>query len=811
MTDKYDSIITIGSRADKVIDHGFDFPFKTYLSFYPLIEFWEKELLHTNNYKSELIRLSLEKIKHVPELSGLIEDYSVLEKHKDVVDLLMAVIYPAAQWKTQIRASTVPFTFNFFYRTPAFEKMIPKNSIFNIENFGLDAKIVLTDKIVNAYLQILNEYYNVKISNKNPTIVRVKDQATSLNSYYQLNIDTSFIKAVCIGELPVLSKSDIENLLRDAYNINLWMDLLPPEKFEFHGFVTITAIDVSDQESVSAIKHDLLEKGSIISPERFSELEDKVRSLFMLPDLRLGLAAIPEDWNSTTYRGWKIGDSLILNDQCKLDCTDHAKSVYGKAFKEGRPVIIKDLEEIKENGKVEKELLKLGIRNVLIAPLYYKNKIIGAFEIGSPNPGDINSLNASKIKSILPLFATAVKRNSEEFENQIQKLIKEKATAIHPTVEWRFRRAAANLITSKANNKLAEMEEIIFNNVYPLYGLSDIRNSSEFRNESVKADLIDHLNMAKDVLHSAIQINKLPLFEEMIFRIEKNVERINKGLSSGDEVGILEFIRNEIEPVFSHIKDYDLSLNDLVKNYYGSLDAGHNTLYVKRKDYDESVNLINETISGYLDERNEEAQLMFPHYFEKYKTDGVEHSIYIGASLVENRNFDLLYLKNLRLWQLMVICGVVYKLNELKPGLRMPLETSHLILVQNSPLSIHFRFDEKKFDVEGTYNLRYEIMKKRIDKVKIKSTRERLTQPDKIAIVYSHSREATEYRRYLDYLSSIGNTKCKIEEFDLEDLQGMSGLKALRITVDLDSEAFDKKMNLREITGTVSSIEKILN
>jgi hypothetical protein len=355
------------------------------------------------------------------------------------------------------------------------------------------------------------------------------------------------------------------------------------------------------------------------------------------------------------------------------------------------------------------------------------------------------------------------------------------------------------------------MEQIIFNNVYPLYGLSDIRNSSEFRNESVKYDLIDHLNIAKDVLYSAIQINKLPLFEELIFRIEKNVDRINKGLSSGDEVGILEFIQNELEPVFNHIKDYDPSLNDLVKNYSRSLYAGHNTLYVKRKEYDESVNLINETISGYLDERDEEAQLMFPHYFEKYKTDGVEHSIYIGASLVEDRKFDLLYLKNLRLWQLMVMCGIVNRLNELKPNLKMPLETSHLILVQNTPLSIQFRLDEKKFDVEGTYNLRYEIMKKRIDKVLIKGAAERLTQPDKIAIIYSHSREASEYKRYLEYLGSIGNTKCKIEEFDLEDLQGMAGLKALRVSVNLDSNAFNMKMNLKEISGTVSSIENILN
>ncbi len=787
------------------------FPFKTYLSLKPLIEFWEKEFFNTNIYKSDLVKIALEKIKQAPELNNLIEDVSILEKHKDIVDLLMAVIYPAASWDQQISGSVVPFSFNFFYRTPLFEKVIPKDGIFNIEKIGLDPKTVFKSKIISAYLIILDQLYNVKVNIKNPLVIKIKDEDTSINKYFQLNIDGSFVRAVCVDDLPKLSREDIKRLLNDAHNINLWNKFLPPDKFEFQGFVTFSVIDVTEQEAISAIKFDLLENESFMSLERFHELEDKVRSLFMLPDLKIGLAAIPEDWTTASNKGWKIGDSFILNDQCKLDECDCTDSFYGKAFRTNVPAIIDDIENYESRGKIENELLKLGIRNALIAPLQYKNKIIGAFEIGSPNPGDINSLNSVKIKSILPLFSTAVKRNADDFENQIQKIIKEKCTAIHPSVEWKFRRAAANLISNKAGNKLAEMEPIVFDNVYPLYGLTDIRNSSEFRNESVRNDIVEHLKLAKGVLESANHVKKLPLFDEMMFRIEKHINRVKNGINSGDEVVILEFLQNEIEPVFNHIKDYDSSLNDLIKNYKNTLDPVHKTLYTKRSEYEESVNLINETISNYLDECDEEAQKMFTHYFEKYKTDGVEHGIYIGGSLIEHGKFDQIYLKNLRLWQLMVMCGAVNKLNELTPKLKMPLETSHLILVQNTPMSIRFRFDEKKFDVDGTYNLRYEIMKKRIDKALIKGTKERLTQPGKIAIVYSNIKEALEYKRYVEFLENIGNTKCRLEEFDLEDLQGMSGLRALRFTVNLDSKALQKKMKMNEISGTVSSFEEILN
>jgi hypothetical protein len=197
------------------------------------------------------------------------------------------------------------------------------------------------------------------------------------------------------------------------------------------------------------------------------------------------------------------------------------------------------------------------------------------------------------------------------------------------------------------------------------------------------------------------------------------------------------------------------------------------------------VTLLNETLSAFLETEQERAQAMFPHYFEKHKTDGVEYGMYIGASLAEHKGFDPLYLHNLRLWQLMVMCGMVREADALNGRLKVPLDTAHLILVQHSPLSIRFRFDEKRFDVDGTYNMRYEIVKKRIDKALIKGTDERLTQPGKIAIVYSQPKEAQEYHDYIAYLQASGYLTAEIEEVEVEDLQGVPGLKALRVTVDM--------------------------
>src|SRR5439155_1589137 len=87
----------------------------------------------------------------------------------------------------------------------------------------------------------------------------------------------------------------------------------------------------------------------------------------------------------------------------------------------------------------------------------------------------------------------------------------------------------------------------------------------------------------------------------------------------------------------------------------------------------------------YLDLEEQTAQTMFPHYFEKQKTDGVDHQIYVGGSLLEDGRFDPLYLKSLRLWQLMVVCGIALRVNRLKEKLPVPLEVTHLVLVQHNP------------------------------------------------------------------------------------------------------------------------------
>ena len=121
----------------------------------------------------------------------------------------------------------------------------------------------------------------------------------------------------------------------------------------------------------------------------------------------------------------------------------------------------------------------------------------------------------------------------------------------------------------------------------------------------------------------------------------------------------------------------------------------------------------------------------------------------------------------------------------------LPLQTTQLILAQAIPLTVSFRRKERKFDVDGAYNIRYEIVKKRIDKVHIRDTDERLTQPGTIAIVYSQQKEVGEYLEYIDFLKNEKLLTGDVEHLELEDTQGISGLKAIRVQVNLQADVVD--------------------
>lgn len=160
-----------------------------------------------------------------------------------------------------------------------------------------------------------------------------------------------------------------------------------------------------------------------------------------------------------------------------------------------------------------------------------------------------------------------------------------------------------------------------------------------------------------------------------------------------------------------------------------------------------------------------------------------------------------MYLFNLRLWQLSTMCEMENRFYKLQENTPIKLDAASLILVYNSTMSIRYRMDEKKFDVDGTYNARYEIIKKRIDKAYVKGTEERVTQKGKMTIVYSSTSDEREYLQYIKYLQAKKYLGEQVEILELEDVQGVVGLKAIRVNIlyTLDNEHSEETITYEDL------------
>lgn len=387
---------------------------------------------------------------------------------------------------------------------------------------------------------------------------------------------------------------------------------------------------------------------------------------------------------------------------------------------------------------------------------------------------------------ILPLIEAGLNKKREELESSIANIVQDQFTSIDPSVYWKFRESAIYQLKQreKINGHSAEIKPIVFKEVYPLYGQTDIVGSSLHRNKAVQTDLQDNLRLLKKNLERITPHAQTHLLDYYSTKVDQLQEKIRKSFRPSDETHILDLLKNDIHPCLQNLQEEYPELKEgAISQYFKQLNPHLGIVYRVRKDFEDSVSMINHQLSEVIQNADQQMQEKLPHYFEKYQTDGIEYNIYVGQSILPHQPFSKYHLKNFRLWQLLTMCEITRKVQALQSDLPMPLTTAQLIFVYSDALDIRFRMDEKQFDVDGAYNVRYEIIKKRIDKAVVQGRKERLTQPGKIAIVYLHEKNRSEYLEYFQYLLQKGLISSDIEEMELGKLQGVEGLRALRVSV----------------------------
>jgi hypothetical protein len=760
-----------------------EFPMLLQISFKKLFEQYEAQL-HSGD------DLTIAKAKHILELRDAypilkdgFTDVVLLETYKEQIKTILQDSFSPLLTHNEIKTASTLFQNVIFNASERFKNIIKAAG----NDFELQIKnMPEDDTYIIACTVILHLYYGYNINLKRPMFYEIPD-ANGIMRYYKILYNADFCEIVPTEHAIPIMPQDFDELLDNFDNIELWKSKFPPNSYIFKGFIISNIFDVTDDQSISNIKSRLISEVKQKDENFINEFQSIFQSLLGIKDLKVGFSVYnKEDGTFEKIVGEGMVSFLVNKSEGMLCETSLCHECYDTLLNERKFYSISDVDKFSDlsNSPELKTLKDNGIKSAILAPITSNGELLGILELVSGKPKDLNSVNANKLVDIMPFIVSTVERTKKEEHNAIEAIIQQECTSIHPSVAWKFRKAARQFLFDKqAQTSNATFSKIVFENVYPLFGQMDIQGSSNARNNATQKDLMLQLSLAEKILQNVESTNDLLIYSQMRFQIESFKENLQSHFKVDSELLLSQFFKNEIEPLFRFLETQDASLSEAINDYFSKVDESLGLVYHYRKNYDDTVALINKNMAKLLDEKQVEAQNMYPHFFERFKTDGVEHNMYIGESITKEDNFNKIYLYNLRLWQLQVMCEMENAYYNSQDSYPLHLDIASMILVFNQPLSIRFRMDEKKFDVDGTYNARYEVVKKRVDKAFIKGTTERVTGKGKIAIVYSHKEDEIEYLRYIKFLQAKSLLDTDEEIVDLEDLQGVTGLKAIRVSL----------------------------
>jgi len=774
----------------KDINEGFESPLEIKVSFNKLLLQYSELLKHSDKHIVSKSQRILEVAENYPELRDGFSDVSVLKLREKEISVILQDAFSAILTKNEIKTASVPFHNLIFNASDRFRNILKTAGT----NFELNLRYMPSDeKYIIACAIILNVCYGYNINFKRPFYYEIPD-VNGILRYYKILYNADFTEIIPKKHAPHITQQDFELLLDNFENIELWKEKFPPSSYLFKGFVISNIFDVTDDQSISNIKSSLIGRNKRRAEGGMDSFHKIFQSLLGLNDIQVGFS-IYNQHEDVFERAYTSGlDSFLLYKNEASKCADILCDWSQKRLlEEKRYFSISDVQILLDKSPAPhlKSLENQGFRSAIFAPLANNDGLMGILEIVSKEPSVLNSISANKLEDVMPFIISAVERIKKDRKNLIEAIIQKECTSIHPSVHWRFEKEAKNFIKNELNGQNPVFNKIGFDNVYPLYGQIDVKGSSEARNQATKEDLKAQLNLVKLVLEKAFQQESLPIYEQHIFQINNYLDQLDHHFQVDTEQQVTRFLKEDINSIFKHFTKRNIFVDDL-KSYRSNIDKKLHVLYYHRKQYDSTMTSINKELASLLDKKQEEAQLMYPHYFERFKTDGVEHNMYIGESITKNDSFNSIYLYNLRLWQLQVMCEMENAYYQMQSNFPISLDVASMILVFNQALSISFRMDEKQFDVDGTYNARYEIVKKRVDKAYIKGTSERVTKKGKISIVYSQKQDEIEYLRYVKFLQSKNYLDNDIEIVELQDLQAVTGLKAIRVSVLYHATKNDK-------------------
>src|SRR5258705_7221776 len=318
-------------------------PFRTELSLAPLIRFWTQLSAYSELGRGPLPGIVRERVKQAPELSAVIDDVSIIAKHQPLVDLMMSGMFPPAFWEQEYGAALFPFQLRAFYATGLFRRTLMNDDGTLHGRVNVNEQRLGAAKLLLALELLPARTYGTDLGVEIPVGFTSEDPATTLERHFRLDFDWRFVDVKLDGPAPKLTDAMRRQLESGNVELDQLRDLVPPERVTLRGFMTLKAVDVTDQEVLSSLKRDLIDKESIVSRAHFESLQAKLRTLFRRPGLHRCPAADEDDRASLLTIRKSPDRAGVFADSAHHKTSEFRGSLYERAVIQNRPIIMDDL------------------------------------------------------------------------------------------------------------------------------------------------------------------------------------------------------------------------------------------------------------------------------------------------------------------------------------------------------------------------------------------------------------------------------------------------------------------------------------
>lgn len=750
----------------------------------PFVQWLKQQVATATPAKAHFYSMVLERFNSWP---GIQEDIPVTDiyQYEELLEWVYACLTPpAVREQDTLWALWMPVQPLLFYGTDAFYELIQCHKIDLRHRTPEDFR---REQLQMVYTYVLKKIYNFD-SRQNEYYHAYLNPATNLLQYYTISINADFIEVIPVGPLPPLDRQRLTNMLQEASGYEVLEDILPLQLFRFRGISVSAITDVTTQHALDNLRQVRLSREQDKREAAYQQVIRSLKTLVRNDTIQFDLFPLVLVNGRYVY-GYEVGGTGILyavwGDQTLTPEQFEAQAASYAA----NPQSFFSPDVQKENTATNKWLIhfvKAGVRSLVSMPVFHAGRMVGTFCMYTLGEETFNEQHFTILQTAMPAIGQLLQVFIDEFNLAIEDIIRERYTAVQPAVQWKFREAAWQHLYHTKKQLTPARFPIQFKHLYPLYGAIDIRSSSAERNKAVIVDLRTHLQLLQTTLDNIAGAYSSVLMQQMHYNIHRWQQVVMQGtVTAAEETSLSDFLTCEVGAWLEHFATQNPEAGEAIAHYRRVVSDEQGVVFAARQAFEVSMQRINSTISSYLDEENAQLQKQYPCYFEKFRTDGIEYDCYIGQSIAPDKPFSQFHLSSLRLWQLTSMAAIARKIHSLQQEIPVTLQTTQLIFVHNQPIDITFRTDERRFDVEGAYNIRYQLIKKRIDKVCIRHTGERLTQPGTLAIIYFHHSDLADYIPSLQYLQEKGVFLPGIEELELEDLQGVTGLHVLRVAIAL--------------------------